>query len=452
MHINPKTNIVELSMLQKRNPGAFNLIQRIWDIGNKEGLAIYIVGGFVRDLLLDRETQDFDIVVEGDAITLSRKLVKQIGGRLISHKKFGTAKWDLPPLKDSSISSHQTDAKNPQEYYPGHIDLIGARKEVYSHPTALPTVEEGDIFSDLSRRDFTINTLAIRLDTHHSGELLDPFEGQKDLRDQKIRILHDRSFEDDPSRQLRAVRFEQRFGFKIEPDTLQLMAKDRNYLGKITGIRLRHELDLMLQEENWQAMFNRMAELGIFPAIQENLNWKRDWAFAIQNALNIQWDSKWGRKPRFGRLDLNLGLAYIVWLTFFKQEERIAIEKRLSFPISISKTADSTDNLHNNISKIEDAITSKISIELNKFSTESIIAFLCLKLDKKKRQLLEQYLSTWQFIKPELNGHDLAKMGIPKGAIYKTILEGLRASRIDGQIDSRDKEKKWVKNFLQRQK
>jgi tRNA nucleotidyltransferase (CCA-adding enzyme) len=210
--------------------------------------ALYIVGGFVRDLLLERPSLDFDLVVEGDAISLGRMLVKEYGGRITSHARFGTAKWFLADIRNTLVRDLRSDETANQDRelepsdLPDYIDLISARTEFYTHPTALPTVQRGSIKLDLHRRDFTINTLALRLDGYHYGTLYDYWGGLNDLRQRLVRCLHSLSFVDDPTRMLRAIRFEQRFSFRIEERTLHLLTEalqliSTRYLGIVSATR-----------------------------------------------------------------------------------------------------------------------------------------------------------------------------------------------------------------------
>ncbi|MCB1602931.1 MAG: CCA tRNA nucleotidyltransferase, partial [Xanthomonadales bacterium] len=166
----------------------------------------YLVGGFVRDLLLKQPVNDFDFVVEGDAIKLGKQLVKTFGGKLTPHFKFHTAIWHLPSTFNLQ---------------PATLDLITARKEMYEKPGALPTVTPSNIEDDLRRRDFTINAMAVRLDGEGFGEVLDPLDGQADLERGVIRVLHPNSFMDDPTRIFRAIRYEGRYSFTLEPSTLE---------------------------------------------------------------------------------------------------------------------------------------------------------------------------------------------------------------------------------------
>jgi len=185
----------------------------------------YLVGGMVRDILLGRKSLDLDIVVEGDALQLAKELAVE---GLTLHHRFGTAKL---------------------RYGEWSLDLATARCETYPHPGALPVVKPGTISNDLSRRDFTINAMAMHLSPDTLGELLDPFKGKEDVERGLIRILHPNSFIDDATRILRALRYEQRFGFHLEQTTQALLVRDLVMLNTISGDRLRHELELLLKEE-----------------------------------------------------------------------------------------------------------------------------------------------------------------------------------------------------------
>jgi tRNA nucleotidyltransferase (CCA-adding enzyme) len=270
-------------------PARMALIRVIAAEAHELHAAVYIVGGFVRDLMLERPSQDFDLVVEGDAIGLAYNLSRRYGGRVTSHARFGTAKWFLGEIR------HLNGDQDPVDL-PPFIDLITARTEFYTHPTALPTVERGSIKLDLHRRDFTINTLALRLDGRHYGELHDYWGGLNDLRLGLVRCLHSLSFVDDPTRMLRAVRFEQRFSFAIEERTLQLLREAISLLGRVSGDRVRHELDHILDEEHAASMLMRLDALGLLAAIHPGLAWD-EW---LEGRLKV-----WSQK--------SAGLNWQVW-------------------------------------------------------------------------------------------------------------------------------------------
>ena len=238
-------------------------LKQVAATAHEMNFTLYLVGGPVRDLLLGRPNFDLDLVVEGDAVALAERLAKTHGGRVHSHSRFGTAKWII--ADEPGLSTYAG------MHAPGALDLISARTEFYEYPTALPAVERSSIKLDLQRRDFTINTMAICLDPDRFGQLLDPFGGRQDLERGLIRVLHNFSFIEDPTRILRAVRFEQRFGFRIESRSAELVAGAVDLLDNVSGDRLRHELFAILDEPEPERYLMRLQELGALAKIHRSL-------------------------------------------------------------------------------------------------------------------------------------------------------------------------------------
>ncbi len=272
-------------------PVQWRLLQVAGQEAAQTGCNAYVVGGFVRDLLLhDTDWRvpslDLDIVIEGDAILLAEQLQRDYGGRVVTHRRFGTAKW---LLDDEAWPVHrQALLGDVQGDLPEFIDLVTARTEFYTAPTVLPTVERSSIKLDLHRRDFTINTLAINLNPTQWGELLDFYNGAADLEQGRIRVLHSLSFVDDPTRILRAVRYEQRFNFHIGPRTLQLLNDAVELLEKVSAARIRHELDRILQEATPEKTLGRLDELGVLAQLHPQMgltDWVADGFRALRQAL-----------------------------------------------------------------------------------------------------------------------------------------------------------------------
>ena len=244
-----------LKALQDRTrPDLWALITRLADLAANRASPLYIVGGRVRDLLLERPATDLDLVVEGDALELVRALALDQGGEAVVHPRFGTATYRNGTLR---------------------FDLATARTETYSRPGVLPDVRPGPIEEDLARRDFTVNAMALRLSPPDAGTLLDRFGSRQDVEDGLIRVLHDGSFVDDPTRTMRAIRYEQRLGFQIEPSTLTLLSRDLHLLPSVGVDRLRRELDLFLLEPAPELTLLRAESLGVLrtidPALQPAL-------------------------------------------------------------------------------------------------------------------------------------------------------------------------------------
>jgi tRNA nucleotidyltransferase (CCA-adding enzyme) len=200
-------------------------------------VSIYAVGGFVRDLILNVPNKDIDIVVEGEGIPFAVCLAELFGGKVKSHEKFGT----------SVVTLSNGD----------RIDVATARTEYYKHPAALPIVEKGSIKSDLFRRDFTVNSMAIKLTGSNAFCLIDFFDGEKDLRSRKIHVLHSLSFIDDPCRLFRAIRFEQRFGFEIgrQEQVFMRTSIKKNLVDSLSGTRLFNDIKLLLNEKKNHGLY-----------------------------------------------------------------------------------------------------------------------------------------------------------------------------------------------------
>ena len=191
---------------------------------------VYLVGGTVRDILLGEQSFDVDIAVEGDAIALARRIARELGGRTREHEKFGTA---VVVYGDGQ-----------------RVDVVTARTEFYDAPAALPAVEHASIREDLYRRDFTVNAMAASLKAEDFGRLVDPFGGRGDLAAETVRVLHNLSFIEDPTRIFRAIRYENRYGFRMDEHTARLARScvEMGLVGDLSSARLRDELTALLEE------------------------------------------------------------------------------------------------------------------------------------------------------------------------------------------------------------
>lgn len=429
-------------------PARTVFLKLIAEKAREQHLAIYIVGGFVRDLLLDRPSMDFDIVVEGDAIALARGLTARFGGRMTSHSRFGTAKWQIEPIRSRLLSSPSFPLSAEPADLPESLDLISARTEFYDYPTALPTVERSSIKLDLHRRDFTINTMALRLDGRHYGELYDYWGGLNDLRQGLVRVLHSLSFVDDPTRLLRAVRFEQRFGFQIETRTRELMDGAHEMIKQVSGDRLRHELNLILLEEQAPAMLGRLDSLGLLGAIQPGLSWESALQTPLSKAVNSPPEPAWELPNRIGSLEMGQVLGYLVWLGRLPAETIQSISERLRFPRSLQTALEAVGPLWKELHELRGASPSKIVAVLDPAPLPVIYAVYLLEPNSEVKHTLESYVKLLRHIQPYTSGNDLRAMGIPPGPGYREVLEKLRSSWLDGKITSRDEENALLQELL----
>lgn len=397
-----------------------DLIRRVSAQSTESGMTSYLVGGFVRDLLLKQRIIDYDVVVEGDAIKLGKSLLKEFGGKLTKHAKFKTATWFLSiPIAGVEF-----------------LDLITARSETYTHPGALPTINPSTIDDDLHRRDFTINAMAMRIDPDHFGELIDPLNGEEDLAKGLVRVLHARSFVDDPTRMLRAIRYEKRYGFQVEAKTLLLFNDEAaSVLSQLSGERIRHEFDLMFDDINSPSMLARAAELRLLRHIHPALTWDKE----------IQ-----ARFSRFSERKLPASRVYFwtIWLMGLSQAEIKSLGKRLHFTADTLKNTLAASTLFHDLDSFADMKPSQCVERLESLPDEAIFAVSKSMPHGKPRGMLETYLMNWKQIKPHTTGNDLKTRGIPPGPRYKEILRRLRAAWLDGEVRSTEEEFRLLETLL----
>lgn len=379
------------------------------------GLPLYIVGGAVRDLALGHHLRDFDLTVEGDAIALARALATRHGSNVTAHLKFGTAKWFLP----ASLRGEQAT-----------LDLVSARSEIYRHPAALPTVSQGTIEDDLRRRDFTINAMAIRLDGAHFGELRDDLNGMEDLQKKSIRVLHPRSFVDDPTRMYRAVRYEGRYEFRIADDTLALIPEARSYVAKLSAQRIRHELDLILDEPHAVSMLRRLDKLDLLAPVHPSLeNFEQSKLATLQSA-----------DPALQ----NRNSRWLLWLMHLPEQEIELINQRLHFNADLLKMLRSVSMLMPNLPAVVGMKPSEVVQLLDGYSIKALEVVSLAAENPEIKRILNHYLSEWWSLKPKTTGHDLKKRGIPPGPKYTEILRRLRAAWLDGEVKTEEEERKLL--------
>ena len=384
------------------------------------GYSTYLVGGFVRDLLIGEANLDLDIVVEGDAIDLAERLAREFGGRVHAHSRFGTAIW-----------IREEDEKM-------HLDFASARTEFYEYPSALPDVERSSIKLDLHRRDFTINAMALCLDPERYGALLDPYGGEQDLLRGLIRVLHNLSFIEDPTRILRAVRFEQRFGFQLETRTAQLIDDARNLLDHVSGQRLRHELDLIFNEQEPERALARLQELGVLERIQSNL--KAD-AWLARKFQDL-------RASHAPTPILYLGvLAYRL-----RTSEARALAKRLRLTTGENEILVQVVTLRLLERQLNNAnLTPSRVVELLDRFDDAALAVFAIATDSPQAQMyVDKYRATWSQIHALLNGNDLKAFGLNPGPEFKEILSALRAQQLDGTLTTRAQAEAFVQKWIAR--
>ena len=415
------------------------------ETANEMGYSLYIVGGFVRDLLLGTPTLDLDLVVEGDAIGLAKRLARITGGKVRGHGRFGTAKIILGGTAGTSL--------------PTSLDFVTARREFYEHPTALPRVEHSSIKQDLYRRDFTINTMAICLDRDRYGELLDFYAGEKDLTARRIRVLHNLSFVEDPTRMLRAVRLEQRLGFVIEDRTAELIDDALGLLQRVTGERLRHELYAILEEKEPEMALHRLDQLGILSHVHPGL--RHDGHLAGKfTAL---------REAVEQRAQVHRILAFSS-VELLPPGTDVPLERRVGQPspadyLSLAAAGGDPDEVKSWLERLritgpdarqitevnelahslaplqgEDLQPSEVYQLLQGYPAESLLVLRVATHSRIARAHLDLYLRKLRWVKLHVNGDLLKAMGLPTGPHYRDILTQLRNARLDGRVSTKEEE------------
>ncbi len=396
-------------------PEALELIDKAAATANSEEETLFLVGGVVRDLLLERTCLDIDLVLEGSAIKLAEGLCH---GSLVleTHPAFGTA-----TLKSEGFS----------------LDFVTARREKYAKPGALPLVEAGTISDDLSRRDFSINAMAIQLTGRERGRLLDPFGGRSDLEKRVIRVLHERSFIDDATRILRAVRYEQRLGFQMESKTESWLRRDAPMLSTVSGDRIRHELDRTFEEEKPELPLERAGMLGVWAGIHKSLP-------------EDGWLGEPFKKARELVKSPPVSLYYALFLYRLDEKEASDILNRLSAPKSSTMIVLDTIGLKSLLIQIAspEIKRSHLYTQLRDFSPQAIVANLAAAGYPSAEENLRLYFDKLRFVRPKLRGTDLIQMGAKPGPIVGELLSKIHHAKLDGEITTRAQEVRLARTLL----
>ncbi|MCK9329902.1 MAG: CBS domain-containing protein [Candidatus Cloacimonetes bacterium] len=407
-----------------------NLIEKISLLSDSLKIKTYLIGGFVRDLLMGKKNIDIDIVVEGDAIKFAEAFKEKFGNNYTAFSKFQTAIIEYPQIKK--------------------IDVASARSEVYHKPGNLPDVEASTIRNDMYRRDFTINSIAIQLNQNNKGLLIDYFHGRRDIQLGIVRVLHNLSFIDDPTRILRAVRFEQRFNFKLENKTLHLLRNslELDSLSTVAVERLQQELIHSCNETVPQKFFYRLYELGILRKLNSNLSFdfqKSEYFEEIYNS--IIWFNQ-----SFVNESINKWVVYHLALTYdLSLRTKLKFVEQYKYPLILKKCMYEYHNfVEKDIFKIELLIRpGLISEVLESYNIETLLFLSVIKKTGHIPEKIIKYLLNWRFVKPKLNGYDLIKLGVKPGSYMGNLLKELKINKIDGNLNSKDEELEYVKDKLQ---
>ncbi|TVQ97716.1 MAG: CBS domain-containing protein [Desulfovibrionales bacterium] len=411
------------NMLRARLPEhILKLLEHAGTLGRDMGVNVYAVGGFIRDILLNRPNLDIDLVVEGDGIGFAQLFSRELEGRIRMHKKFQTAVVILPDGQK--------------------VDVATARLEYYQYPTALPTVELSSIKMDLYRRDFTINALAVRLMPDHFGNLVDFFSAQKDIKERTIRVLHSLSFVEDPTRILRAIRFEQRFHFRMDRQTERLIknAMNLNLFQKLSGRRLFQELRLIMEELEVLACFRRMDGFHLLQVLHpllkltDQLETTLGEVERVLNWYRLLYLEPKAQSWKLYFLGLGSGLDDAQFKIFMR---RLNFSDKDEHSLrSMRKALDETVQLLNQWQGRE-GFMSELFFILSPLPLESVLYLMARSQKETMRRNISLYLTQLRTQKIAVTGKDLKAMGLIPGPHYSEILRTLQAAMIDGKAPDR---------------
>jgi len=405
--------------IEERLPArALTVIEKAGTLVRRQDERLYLVGGAVRDLLLEQPILDIDLVLEGDAILLANELAQGEDINIKSHKPFLTANLHWPDIS---------------------LDLTTARREFYARPGALPAVEPGNLKDDLLRRDFSINAMAVSLNQEDYGRLIDFYRGLDDLHHKLIRTMHEKSFSDDATRIWRAVRYEQRLDFRIEAGTQILLQRDLPLLKTISGDRIWYELECAFGEELPEKVFARAGELGLLAYLNPDLSadgWLPAW-FDEARRLSLP------QKPPTG--------LYLALLAYKLNAEVIEqLIDYLKLDKTLSRTLRDSRKIKTDIEVLSEEIMQPSAIYqyLHGHSDEAIKTNLIASKSAEVRRNIQLYLDELRYVKTSLSGDDLIALGIKQGPSIKLLLGLLLDARLDGEVASREDEITFVQNLI----
>ncbi len=417
-------------------------VRLIAEVAEERGEAAYLVGGLPRDILLGRTLgPDIDLVVEGEAEDLAVEVARRHGGRALTHRRFGTAKW----IRDS-----------------GTIDLVSARSEFYERPSALPDVTRGSLKSDLRRRDFTINALAVAVASDSFGLVIDYFNGLSDLESRRVKVLHSLSFVEDPTRVMRGARLVVRLGFQLGERTEQLIPDAVGLLQRVTGARLLAEVRQVFSEARPTEVLRSFEALGVLEAIQHGLTAgeRTEGVLSALPAAVSFWDTI--APPRTGPATSEslaavaagtapyaAGAGLILWLAE-NDAIGLAAARRLDMPARETRALSELLQLRSDSGVL--ARPGPPAAELYRALRPSRRELLPLAWlgdpNRVRRANLRRYAWKLSDVKTDIGGDDLARLGVEPGPVYGRILDKVLDAKLAGEVESRDEELELARRLI----
>ncbi|MHA6260066.1 CBS domain-containing protein [Sporosarcina sp. CAU 1771] len=396
----------------------FTLLKQISQTASHMHMPIYLIGGIVRDMLLDKPNDDIDIVAEGDGILFARSLQEDYGGEVMQYESFGTATWIHP----SELS----------------IDITSSRLEYYDRPASLPNVETSTLEDDLQRRDFTINAMAIRLNKETFGELIDPFGGREDLQRKTIKTLHNISFIEDPTRIFRAIRFESRLEFLMDEQTEKLALNSIDKVKNLTPNRIIEEMKRLVKEGDPSKIIQRLYTLNFWE--QFGIHSKSQ-ELSYQMARKIQ--TIYSEYAQNDPTQSSQPSWFTYFLIPFYADSKIDAAERFALTKNDMKLFNELVNLQHYDKWNDVQKKSEYHASLKEYSVEAILFHVSTGLIKKE-QLVMDYLTSRTHLQKYLTGEDLVKVGLQQGPDFSNIFFQLEVSQLNGEVTSKEEAVEWL--------
>lgn len=411
------------------NPAIHEMIKMIQQLCDIFAYRPYIVGGFVRDFLLGKPNNDIDIVIEGNALNIGQALSKYYGVSFIAYPHFLTGTIKLN--KECSI------------------DFITARSEYYQSPGSLPIVKASDLFHDLGRRDFSINSMAIQMDKKDCGRMIDYFEGLQDLQHKRIRILHDLSFYDDPTRIFRAIKFENRYDFHIEVNTSRFMVDviNKGIMKRVSKERLKNEIFSLLTEEKAFDNMQKLTELELLQSLYPYIEFDTDRMKPIQYINKTAYDSLFCNHIEIDDVLVKLLILFskcpVEYLDRLKKD--LCLNKY--YGDSFTRMLKYKENVFHLLNEVELSNYQLFQL-FQDINREVLLALYYMAHHDTIRHKILHYIQNLRHVKLEINGRDLARFNIKPGKIYGYIMDQVLKAKLSSEIDGYEEELQYISKLL----
>ena len=418
VNILSKSKYISRNIKDKFSLTDITVLDKIIAITSEKKIKCYLVGGAVRDIILGKTPKDLDFVVDKKAENISSEIALELNGEVLSNSEFGTSKLSVK----KSI-----------------YDIANARSETYAHPGALPKVTRNSIDKDLWRRDFSINSVAIQLTQDEDWQILDPTDGLTDISHGTIRVLHNKSFVDDPTRIFRAVKYSIRFGFSIDEKTEKLIGNciKSNYINKISGNRILSEVSQILEENNFKTNIQLLSSLGILSSIHPKLK--------IGDAL-LDKLTKLNNDTKEDKSKL-----LTLFFSDINPENIDGICQRLDVNPKTVKILHGIQTIKQNTKSLSKTkiINSELMMLLDKLDIESISSIQLISKNESLRKNLSNFLDKLRFIKPKIAAKEIISLGITPGPQIGNLLADIRFAVADGILKTVNEEKQFIIDKMQ---